>query len=169
VAAATTVGFELLDSGGNDAPTLIVDESEDHVQPTIDDAAVSDPPTGAEDDPVITDGDMNVNDPVSIEGVEAAGRLDDVDLEILCDSAANHGDFASSAAKDRATENADAHDEGVSEAARSDCGREDGPDAAPDLSEIVPQNEGSDDNAGRGRGNDNSDGHGRDTAPGQNK
>lgn len=175
VAAATTVGFELLDSGGGDAPTLIVDEAEDQVPPTIDDAAVSDSSTGAEDAPGASDSDVEVNGPDPIEGVDPADTLDDVDVEILCDAAANHGEFASSAAKDRTTNTDEAHGEGVSDAARSDCGGEDGPDVAPDPSETGTEAGNSDDDAGRGRGSgddnahDNSDGHGRDTAPGQNK
>ncbi len=175
VAAATTVGFELLDTGGDDGPELIIDE----IAPDIDTAAITDSSEGSDDDAVTPESNDAPSVRVeSVPGVDPTDGLDGKELEILCDAATNHGDFASAVAKDKVTESDDGPGRRVGEAAKSDCGEGDGPgseraDAAP-ATDADPRSDGATDEPGtRGRGHDKngpqSNGNGRETAPGQNK
>ncbi len=172
VAAATTVGFELLDTGGDDGPELIVEE----IAPDIDTAAITDSSEGSEDGAVTPEGDDAPAGRVeSIEGVDPTDGLDDEELEILCDTATNRGDIASKVAKDKVTESDDSPGRRVGEAAKSDCGEGDGPGSQP--AETAPASDADpgliDEPGSPRRGHEKADpqpnGSGRETAPGQNR
>ena len=140
VAAAGTAGIAIL---ADDEPAVIEDDlTADEVPAettttTTTIAAADDPADEIVDDPIAPDVDDDEADDDGdesdrergdeIEGVDASDGLDDTELELICEAAVNHGEYVSSVARDKQ----EGADQGarVSEAAGTDCGKDDVDDA----------------------------------------
>ena len=161
VAAAGTAGVVLLTSNDGESEVIDVEEGEDApVATTIAPTTTIAEPEAAEseDDPEASDRERGDE----IEGVDASDGLDDEELELLCDAAVNHGEYVSSVAKDKnGDDDGESRGERVSEAAQSDCGKNDDADESGDDDEDeAEEGEGpSLHSDGPGNGNGKANGH----------
>lgn len=80
---------------------------------------------------------------LTIDQVDGSDGLDEDELAVLCDEAANHGEYVSRVARDGADDDAVAtnHGEFVREAAHSDCGKSDDGDGDGDADGTVKTTE----------------------------
>ena len=164
VAAAGTAGVVLLTSNDGESEVIDVEEGEEGedapVATTIAPTTTIAEPEAAEseDDPEAPDRERGDE----IEGVDASDGLDDEELELLCDAAVNHGEYVSSVAKDKnGDDDGESRRERVSEAAQSDCGKNDDADESDDEDEDeAEEGEGpSLHSDGPGNGNGKANGH----------
>jgi hypothetical protein len=122
VAAAATTGIDLLDPLlGDDGPALVELDEDDAPASTTTTSTTVAPVAPVDDD----DDDEVQRDGTEIEGVDPSDGLDDEELALACEAVENHGEYVSMVARDRITETDGTHGARVSEAAESNCGRDD--------------------------------------------
>lgn len=178
VAAAATGTLPLLEPPKVDDVGEVAEADAESTDVDSGAAAESDHPDG--DAEAVDEGTEEPGRHDEIEGVDPTDGLDAEELELLCEAAVNHGHYVSNVAGDRQTEHDGTHGSRVSEAAESDCGKDDDeePTDVDELEEAAELEESDeleetdelDDDAGPGNGHGASNGKGHDNGddhPGQ--